>query len=165
MRGYSAIRRKCLHIVCYSYYVRTLLNIRCEKHYSYYKISCLHFTGITTNLTGMRFFFPVGQIRFKWKFNIHVCHLEKKKKKKKTNTPESDGSYVLNVLLITHCWCCTNSKRGSGSLDGPQWLVSHSYTVFNSVIEELKYLFRFLSFVQPGLLCIETWNLWNEVEK
>lgn len=98
MWGYSAIRRICLHIVCYSYYVRTLLNIRCEKHYSYYKISCLHLTGITTNLTGMCFFFPVGQIRFMLKFNVHLCHL-----KKKTNTPESDGSYVLNVFLITYC--------------------------------------------------------------
>lgn len=33
--GNGTIRRICLHIVCYSYYVRTLLKIRCEKHYSY----------------------------------------------------------------------------------------------------------------------------------
>lgn len=85
-----------------------------------------------------------------------------KKKKKHTWI----GRFVRSQCFINNAlWCCTNSKRGSGSLDGPQCLVSHRYTVFNSVIEKLKYLFQFLSFVQPGLLCIETWNLWNEVEK
>ncbi len=39
---------------------------------------------------------------------------------------------------------------------------SNAFTVFNCY--KVKYIFQFSSFVQTGLLCFETWNLWNEVE-
>lgn len=104
----------------------------------------LHFTGITTNFTGTFFcFFSVRQIRFMSKFNVHVCHWKK----------YNSQCFTNNAL-----WCCTNSKRAALARLTVRSGSDHILSLFSTVIE-------FSSFVQTGLLCIETWNLWNEVEK
>lgn len=72
-----------------------------------------------------------------------------------------ENNIIFNVLLIMHCDAVLIEK---------EWLwlawrsASYAFTVFNCY-REIKYIFQFLSFVQTGLLCFETWNLWNEVEK
>lgn len=76
--GNGTIQRICLHIVCYSYYVRTTslkLDVRNTTviRNLLFAYASLHFTGITVNFMGNCFlFFSVGQIWFKLEFNARV---------------------------------------------------------------------------------------------